>query len=497
MHQNTYAAIDLKSFYASVECVERGLDPFGVNLVVADPTRTEKTICLAVSPSLKGFGVPSRPRLFEVNEKLKDINARRRVSLPGKQLLGKSVYRNELMYNPHLAIDYITAPPRMALYMKYSSNIYGIYLKYISPDDIFPYSIDEVFIDLTEYLETYHTTAQDLVTHILHEVYRATGITATAGIGTNMYLCKVAMDIVAKKSPPDKNGVRIASLDELSYRKLLWDHRPITDFWRVGRGYAKKLEEKRIYTMGDVARRSLTDEDMLYRLFGVNAELLIDHAWGFEPCTMEEVKAYRPKETSLSAGQVLSCPYTYEKGRIILMEMSESLSLDLVEKGLATDSLTLTVSYDGDSLKGACAYEGDVTLDHYGRAVPKHAHGTKNLGRYTSSTKEISEAFLSLYSEIVNKSLLIRRFNLTALHLQGERMHYEHHAEQLDIFSITEEGEEGYQSGEEQYEREKNLQKALIDIKKKHGKNAIVKGMSFEEGATAMERNEQIGGHKA
>ena len=497
MRQHTYAAIDLKSFYASVECVERGLDPFGVNLVVADPARTEKTICLAVSPSLKGFGVPSRPRLFEVNEKLKDINARRRFCLPEKTLLGKSVFRNELLYNPHLAIDYITAPPRMALYMKYSTDIYGIYLKYISPDDIFPYSIDEVFIDLTEYLATYHTTAQDFVTHILHEVYHATGITATAGIGTNMYLCKVAMDIVAKKSPPDKNGVRIASLDELSYRKLLWDHRPITDFWRVGRGYAKKLEEKKIYTMRDLARRSLTDEESLYRLFGVNAELLIDHAWGFEPCTMEEVKAYRPKETSLSCGQVLSCPYTYEKGRIILMEMSESLSLDLVTKGLATDSLTLTVSYDSDSLKGVGTYCDEVTLDHYGRAVPKHARGTKNLGRYTSSTKEIVDAFLSLYREIVNESLLIRRFNLTALHLQGEKMRYEHHAEQLDIFSASEEGEAEYQSGEERYEREKNLQKTLIHIKSKHGKNAIVKGMNFEQGATAMERNEQIGGHKA
>ncbi len=497
MQQHTYVAIDLKSFYASVECVERGLDPFEANLVVADPTRTEKTICLAVSPSLKSFGVSSRPRLFEVRAKLKDLNAQRRYCLPDRNLSGKSIYRKELLYNPHLAIDYITAPPRMALYMKYSTNIYGIYLNYISPDDLFPYSIDEVFIDITEYLESYRTTAKELVTHMLHEVYQKTGITATAGIGTNMYLCKVAMDIVAKKSPPDQNGVRIASLDELSYRKLLWDHRPITDFWRVGRGYAKKLEEKRIYTMGDIARRSLSDEETLYRLFGVNAELLIDHAWGYEPCTMAEVKAYRPKESSVSVGQVLSCPYTYEKGRIILLEMSEELSLGLVEKGLSTDALTLTVSYDIDNLKGASSYLGEVTCDYYGRAVPKPSHGTKNLGRYTSSTTKIKDAFLALYQEIVNKDLLIRRFNLTALHLQGERMHYEKHAEQLDIFSIEEDNDEEYQRGEEAYEKEKRLQKTLIRIKQKHGKNAIVKALNFEEGATAMERNEQIGGHKA
>lgn len=497
MQQHTYVAIDLKSFYASVECVERGLDPFEVNLVVADPTRTEKTICLAVSPSLKGFGVSSRPRLFEVSEKVRGINYERRMSVPGETLSGKSVYRKELYYNPYLAVDYIVAPPQMALYMKYSSNIYGIYLKYISPDDIFPYSIDEVFVDLTAYLATYHTTAERMVTEILHDVYQSTGITATAGIGTNMYLCKVAMDIVAKKSPPDKNGVRIARLDELSYRKLLWDHRPITDFWRVGRGYAKKLEEKHLFTMGDIARQSLHDEESLYRLFGVNAELLIDHAWGYEPCTMEEVKAYHPKETSLSVGQVLSCPYTYEKGKLILREMSESLSLDLVEKGLATNALTLTVSYDSENLKGVMPYEGPLTCDPYGRAMPKHAHGTKNLGRYSSSTTQITNAFLDLYHEIVNSDLLIRRFNLTATHLQGEFMRYEKSAEQIEIFSYGEEADAEHEREEMAYQRERGLQKTLIHIKRKHGKNAIVKGMNFEQGATAMERNEQIGGHRA
>ena len=497
MQERIYAAIDLKSFYASVECVERGLNPFDVNLVVADPSRTEKTICLAVSPSLKGFGVPSRPRLFEVNEKVNSLNCERRQSLRSAGFYGKSVYRKELFYNPTLAIDYITAPPRMALYMKYSADIYSIYLNYISSKDIFPYSIDEVFIDLTAYLKTYRMTPKALVTQILHDVYYATGITATAGIGTNMYLCKVAMDIVAKRSPPDENGVRIAMLDEHSYRKLLWDHRPLTDFWRVGHGYMKKLEEKRIYTMGDIAKRSLTDEDCLYRLFGVNAELLIDHAWGYEPCTMADVKAYRPKETSMSVGQVLSEPYTYEKGKIVLLEMSEALSLSLVAKGVATDALTLTVSYDKMALSAAVLYEGEVSVDYYGRAVPKHAHGTKNLGRYSSSTEEISKAFLTLYQENVNQSLPIRRFNLTAMHLQSEIMHYAKRGEQLDFFTLHEDFEEQYQREEMRYEREKHLQKAVIHIKQKHGKNAIVKGLDFEVGATAIERNEQIGGHKA
>ena len=497
MKTRTYVAIDLKSFYASVECVERGLNPFDVNLVVADPTRTEKTICLAVSPSLKGFGVPSRPRLFEVNQKLREANFLRRKQMEGKPLLGKSVFRQELFYNPTLAIDYITAPPRMALYIQYSTGIYSTYLKYISPDDIFPYSIDEVFIDLTAYLEGSHATAEEFVTHLLHEVYRETGITATAGIGTNMYLCKVAMDILAKKSPPDANGVRMASLDEISYRKLLWDHRPLTDFWRVGRGYEKKLASKHMYTMGDIARRSLVDEETLYRLFGVNAELLIDHAWGYEPCTMSQVKAYRPRESSLSSGQVLSEPYTFEKGGIVLREMSEGLALDLVSKGLATDSLTLTVAYDSESLQGESPYIGQTATDFYGRTVPKHAHGTKNLGRYSSSTSEITDAFLTLYYDIVNKSLLIRRFNLTATHLQGEFMRHEKHAEQIDIFSLAEGRETEYEAREEAYKREKRLQNTLIHIKKKHGKNAIVKAVSFEEGATAIARNEQIGGHKA
>ncbi len=498
MKERIYVAIDLKSFYASVECVERGLDPLLTNLVVADASRTEKTICLAVSPSLKAYGIGGRARLFEVVSRVREVNGERARLVPNGRLIGKSYHDPELKTNSTLALDYIAAPPRMALYMKYSTRIYGIYLKYISPDDIYPYSIDEVFIDLAPYMRTYKMTPRALVERILLDVYTSTGITATAGIGTNMYLCKVAMDIVAKKSAPNENGVRIAELDELSYRKLLWSHRPLTDFWRVGVGYARKLEAHGMYTMGDIARVSLVDENLLYRLFGVNAELLIDHAWGWEPCTMAEVKAYRPASNSISAGQVLSEPYTFEKARIIVMEMCEGLALDLVSRALATDQLVLTVGYDIENLKNpATLYSGEVTFDRYGRAVPKHAHGTKNLPRYSSSTKEITDAVLSIYDNIVNKSLLIRRITLTVNRILGESMRDEKRAEQLDIFTDILALEEEQTREREEYEREKRIQKAMIEIKKKHGKNAILKGLNFEDGATAIARNGQIGGHKA
>lgn len=498
MEERIYAAIDLKSFYASVECVERGLDPLGVNLVVADASRTEKTVCLAVTPPLKQYGIGGRARLFEVVARVEQINRARLALAPYRRFRGKSYVADELEKNPALALDYITAPPRMALYMKYSTNIYGIYLKYISPDDIFPYSIDEVFIDLTPYLKTYRTSAEALVSNMLEDVYRSTGITATAGLGTNMYLAKVAMDIVAKRRPADQNGVRLAALDEKSYRRLLWSHRPLTDFWRVGKGYQQKLEKRGIYTMGDIARISVADEDLLYRLFGVNAELLIDHAWGYEPCTMAEVKAYRPASNSISTGQVLSCPYEFDKARIVTMEMCEALALDLVEKHLVSDQIVLSIGYDAQSLMAPGApYTGEISTDFYGRSVPKHAHGTKNLPRHTSSTNEILHATMALYDEIVNKSLLIRRINLTACRVVNEEIRNKSIPKQMDIFNSIEVIQASENAENDAYEREKSIQRAMIRIKQKHGKNAILKGLSFEEGATMRERNGQIGGHKA
>lgn len=494
MNNRIYVAIDLKSFYASVECIERGLDPLDTNLVVADSSRTEKTICLAVTPSLKRYGISGRARLFEVVDKLKQVN-RQRSEKGG--FSGRSCSAKALDSDPTLEVDYLIAPPRMAYYMQYSSRIYSIYLKYIAPEDIHVYSIDEVFLDVTSYLKTYGVTPRELTMRIILDVLNTTGITATAGIGTNLYLCKIAMDIEAKHFQPDENGVRIAELDEEKYRRSLWAHRPLTDFWRVGRGYAKKLEEHGMYTMGDVARCSLRHEDLLYRLFGVNAELLIDHAWGYEPCTIAEIKAYKPESTSLCSGQVLQNPYPYDKARLIVREMTDLLVLDLVDKGLVTDQLVLTVGYDIDNVAEDGGYLGEITVDRYGRNIPKHAHGTTTLDHYTSSTKEIMKAVTELYDRIINKKLLVRRVNLTANRLLDEsEVSQRESAEQLDFFSSQEITEtESERKAEREKERKK--QEAMIKIKKKYGKNAIVKGMNLEEGATTMSRNRQIGGHKA
>jgi len=496
-----YIAIDLKSFYASVECIERGLDPMTTNLVVADISRTEKTIGLAVSPSLKSLGVPGRPRLFEVIQKVKEANAKRKYANHGIQSGASSDYR-ELMKNPALAIDYIVAPPRMAYYMDYSTRIYQVYLKYIAPKDIHPYSIDEVFIDVTDYLKTYKLTARELAMKMILDVLATTGITATAGIGTNLYLCKIAMDIEAKHMPADENGVRIAELDERSYREKLWDHRPLTDFWRVGGGTVSKLEKIGICTMGDIAKCSVGkphefyNEDLLYKMFGVNAELLIDHAWGWEPCT---IKAYKPESNSISSGQVLQEPYTAEKAKLVVREMTDLLVLDLVDKNLVTDQIVLTIGYDVENLQGKSSYRGEVTTDHYGRKIPKHAHGTANLDRQTSSTKLIMDAVMELYDRIVNPDLLVRRINLTVCKVvdENEAKQYSVAGEQLDIFTDYAELERMRAEEKAALEREKNMQKAVLKLKKKYGKNIILKGMNLEEDATARERNAQIGGHKA
>ena len=506
----TYIAIDLKSFYASVECNERGLDPMTANLVVADSSRTQKTICLAVSPSLKQYGIPGRPRLFEVVQKVRDANAARRSKAPGRRFTGKSYDADELRRNPSLEIDYIVAPPRMAYYMEYSTLIYKVYLKHVAPEDIHVYSIDEVFIDATGYLNMNSLTGREFARMLIQDVLRTTGITATAGVGTNLYLCKVAMDIVAKHVEPDADGVRIAELDEMSYRKQLWHHRPITDFWRVGKGYARSLEKVGIYTMGDIAKCSTGNvngyynEALLYELFGVNAELLIDHAWGWEPCTIADIKAYRPEANSISSGQVLSCPYDFEKARLVVREMTDFLVLDLVERGLVTDQIVLTVGYDVANLTDpeiGRQYKGEVATDHYGRKVPKHAHGTANLGRYTSSTKRILDAVTGLYDRIVNPNLSVRRMYVVAGRVVKENEVRETPAqyEQLSIFDMEDAAEAERKKAEETaaLAKEKKIQKAMIDIKKKHGKNAILKGMNFEEGATGKDRNRKIGGHKA
>lgn len=496
----TYLCIDLKSFYASVECQERGLDPLTTNLVVADVRRTEKTICLAVSPSLKAYGIPGRARLFEVVQRVKVVNAQRKYDAPGRQLTGESSDANELKASPTLALSYIAAPPRMALYMKYSTKIYEVYLRFVAPEDIVVYSIDEVFMDVTSYLKTYGLTARQLAQKMISEVLATTGITATAGIGTNLYLAKIAMDIDAKHTKPDKNGVRIAELDEMSYRKRLWNHRPLTDFWRIGRGYAKKLEAAGMYTMGDVARCSLTNEELLYKQFGVNAELLIDHAWGWEPCTMADIKSYKPASNSLSSGQVLPCPYSFEKARLIVREMTELMVLDLVEKNLVTDQLMLAIGYDGESLKNpeiSSRYQGEVTTDYYGRKIPKHAHGTANLNRQTSSTRLIMDAVMALYDRIVNDKLLVHRVTLAANRVVSANTVSSADPEQLDLF--TDYAAEEHKRAEEEaaLEREKRMQQAVLSIQKKFGKNAILKGMNLEEGATTVQRNNQIGGHKA
>lgn len=496
MNQKYYAAIDLKSFYASVECVERGLDPLKTCLVVADPSRTEKTICLAVTPALKSYGISGRARLFEVVPRVREINFERRC-IYGKRLVGKSSNMDELSREPSLALDYVIAPPRMALYMEYSAKIYNIYLKYVSEADIHVYSIDEVFIDLTGYLKSYRLTPRELVSRIITDVYESTGITATAGIGTNMYLCKVAMDIVAKRTSPDNKGVRIAELDEDSYRRMLWEHQPLTDFWRIGEGYRRKLNSHGIFTMGDVARASLYNEKLLYKLFGVNAELLIDHAWGWEPCTIADIKNYRPRASSISSGQVLSCPYEFKKARIVLREMADLLSLDLVEKGVATRQIVLNIGYDTENLT-AEGFSGEVSTDFYGRAVPKSAHGSINFENYTSSTNEITEGADRLFLRIVNPSLTVRRINITAADLKSESIRQSgREGEQIDMFEDVASTESERARREAIYQREKNKQKALINIKHRFGKNAILKGLNFEDGATAIERGSQIGGHKA
>ena len=498
---NTYAkvyiAIDLKSFYASVECQERGLNPLTTNLVVADNTRTEKTICLAVSPALKAYGIPGRARLFEVIEKVKGINAKRKISAPGHKFTCTSYDDIALKKNNDLELSYIIAPPRMSFYMEYSTKIYNIYLKWFSSEDIYVYSIDEVFIDITPYLKTYKMTPRELVTKVIKNVYDETGITATAGIGTNLYLCKIAMDIVAKHTQPDVNGVRIAGLDEVTYRKYLWSHRPLTDFWRVGLGITKKLEKNGMYTMGDIARASEKNEELLYKLFGINAELLIDHAWGYEPCTIESIKSYKPVTNSISSGQVLHCPYNYEQTKLIVKEMTELLTLDLVKKDLVTSKLVLTIGYDIDNLTNSeikNSYFGEITLDYYGRKVPKHAHGTINIDHKTSSNKIITNAVMELYEKIINEKLLVRRINLTAENVVNEADYRNiKEYEQINLFVDYSKIEKQRKDEEE----EKQLQKAILNIKSKYGKNAVLKGMNFTEGATTIDRNCQIGGHKS
>ena len=494
--ERIYAAIDLKSFYASVECVERGLDPLTTNLVVADPNRTEKTICLAVSPSLKKFSIPGRARLFEVISRVKEVNASRRTLINNQDFEGASYNADELIANPKLELSYIVAPPRMAKYMEYSTRVYNIYLKYISSEDIHVYSIDECFLDLTNYLDLYNMSAHELVMMMVKEVLDKTGVTATAGIGTNMYLCKIAMDISAKRMPADKDGVRIAELNEQSYKETLWDYKPITDFWRVGCGIAKKLASMGIYTMGDIALCSVYNEECLYNAFGINAELLIDHAWGVEPVTIDMIRQYKPKANSISSGQVLKEPYECDKARIIVQEMADLLALDLVDKGVVTDQIVITIGYDVLSLtdeKIRKKYKGEVTIDHYGRYVPKHAHGTINLGKDSSSTQLIIKKTLELYDRIINPILLIRRVNICANNIKREDMAKKSY-EQMSLFDNIYNDIDDNQENEEQ---EKNLQKAILDIKRKYGKNAILKGTNFRKGATTIERNGQVGGHKA
>lgn len=506
----TYIAIDLKSFYASVECIERGLDPLKTNLVVADASRTEKTICLAVTPSLKAWGIGGRARLFEVVQRLREVNYERCMQAQGCRLKGKSHNDDELRQHPDWEVTYLTAPPRMALYIEYSTRIYDIYLRYVAPEDIHVYSIDEVFMDVTDYIASptgkpcnnAMEKAQDMAMKMIKDVLKETGITATAGIGTNMYLCKVAMDIVAKKAEPDEDGVRMAALDERSYRELLWDYKPITKFWRVGRGIAERLARYGIDTMGKVARCSVQNEELLYKLLGVNAELLIDHAWGWEPCTMDYIKAYRPSTNSLSTGQVLTCPYDWKKARVVIQEMADAAALTLVEKRLVTDQLVVTIGYDIESLKDEAIrskYTGPIEVDHYGRQVPRHSHGTANLGDHTSSARRIGEAVVKLYDKIANPDLLIRRMNIATNHVITEaKAEAERKAPvQLDLFTDYEALNRQREEEQTVLGKERRMQETLLDIKRRFGKNAILRGLNLAEGATAIERNKQIGGHKA
>lgn len=520
--RKTYIAIDLKSFYASVECTDRNLDAMTTNLVVADASRTSKTICLAVSPALKAYGISGRARLFEVEQRVKEVNEQRlqqaiRMKKAGEiinehgkksyNFTGSATDAEELKEHPELRLDYIIAPPQMKRYMQISASIYQIYLKYIAPEDIHVYSIDEVFMDVTGYLRTYHMTAKELAMTMIREVLYSTGITATAGIGTNMYLCKIAMDIVAKRMPADENGVRIAELDELTYRKLLWDHEPLSDFWRIGRGISKKLQDHGMYTMGDVARCSIGgpndyhNEDLLYKLFGVNAELLIDHAWGWEPATIPDIKKYKPENTSISNGQVLHEPYDAGKARLITREMIDLLSLDLVSKEFMTNQIVLTIGYDIENLTDPVRksrYKGSIVTDHYGRKVPKHAHGTINIDRYTNSTRILTDKTMALYDQIINPDLLVRRITLAVCKLLPEsEVVAASQFEQLDIFTDYKSYEVQKKKELEEAAKEKNMQKAILELKQKFGKNAVLKGMNLEEGATTISRNRQVGGHKA
>lgn len=504
MKEKCYVCCDLKSFYASVECVERGLDPMTTNLVVADRRRTDKTICLAVSPSLKAYDISGRARLFEVVQRVREVNARRQQRAPGRRFTGSSWHDPELRKNRSLALDYIVAPPRMAKYIEWSTRIYQVYLKYVAPEDIFPYSIDEVFMDLTNYLDTYKMTARELTRTIILDILQTTGITAAAGMGTNLYLAKVAMDIGAKHVPADEYGVRIAWLNEADYRRALWTHQPLTDFWRVGKGYAAKLEAHGLYTMGDIARCSIGrlgdfhNEELLYKLFGVNAEILIDHAWGWEPCTIADIKAYRPENKSIVSGQVLQRPYDFDTARLVVREMADALALDLVDKGLVTNQFVLTVGYDRENLddpRRRQSYHGPLTTDRYGRQIPKHAVGTENFP-YTSSGTDLLRAATALYDRIVDKNLLIRRLSISANKLLDEaEAARQRPAEQLDLFTDYAVREEQEQAAEAAHARERKLQEAMLGIKKRYGKNAILKGMDLEEGATARERNQTIGGH--
>lgn len=500
MTDRTYIAIDLKSFYASVECMDRQLDPLTTNLVVADESRTEKTICLAVSPSLKSHGIPGRARLFEVIQRVRQVNAERRHRAPRGQFTGKSASAPELQANPALELDYVIAVPRMGRYMEVSAKIYSVYLKYVSPDDIHVYSIDEVFIDATSYLKLYKLSAREFAMKIIRDVLQTTGITATAGIGSNLYLCKIAMDIEAKHIPADKDGVRIAELNERSYREKLWSHRPLIDFWRVGRGYASRLESAGMYTMGDVARMSVKNEDLLYRMFGINAELLIDHAWGWEPCTIADIKSYKPENNSISSGQVLQDPYEHDKARLVVMEMTDILALDLVEKRIVTDQLVLTIAYDVLNLtdpERRQKYTGPIKTDSYGRQAPKDAHGSINLGRHTSSAKIIMEHMLQLFDRITNPDLLVRKITIGANHVLNENdVPAASAQEQPDLFTDYAALEKQQQAENAELEKERRLQQALLQIKKQFGKNAVLKAMSLQDGATAKERNQQVGGHK-
>ena len=497
--QRTYIAIDLKSFYASVECVARGLDPLTTNLVVADASRTEKTICLAVSPSLKQYGIGGRARLFEVVERLRDVNFDRLCHSPEGFFRGKSVSDTDLKSHPDWEVDYIAAPPRMAHYIEMSAKIYDIYLKYIAPEDIHIYSVDEVFMDVTNYLRSYRMTPHELAMTMIRDVLKQTGITATAGIGTNMYLCKVAMDIMAKKMPADKDGVRIAELDEMTYRRQLWDHRPLTSFWRVGRGIASKLEAHGIDTMGKLARCSIENEELLYKLFGINAELLIDHAWGWEPCTIDLVKAYRPESNSFSSGQVLGEAYEADKARLVAMEMADTMALKLVSKNLVASQVVLSVAYDAENItdpKRRSKYRGEVATDYYGRPAPKGAHGAANFESPTSSSRIITDAVERLYDSLVSPNLLVRRLNVTvngvvpAASVQAGPL-------QLDLFADPDKVNREHEEQQAKLDKERRLQAVQVAVKRRFGKNAVLKGLNFEDGATAKDRNRQIGGHKA